>query len=298
VFCPARLFRSARRCHQDVSLKLSVSACVVRLTIASIVAVRILGVSNTVSAQTSNTTYSPGPTSVVVPAYSDFFQIRDPGQFSITGFGGGFRADRYATTQQGFQFEQSVTNYIGVVGRITGYQLYIGQGFADPLAPTPDKSSSARLNFVRLQGGIDFSPYPLTRIYVFGGKDLGDSDAATVEGNVSSWVNSYSKHPVNLAASSNYNYQNKVINNEIDLRVVAWSGEQYMLLAGGGGAIYNGGFIKGLQGQGGVDLGGYLQRLQTGIDLQGGYGNAGWYGEVNLYVTFSFQDSLKSLIRH
>ena len=233
----------------------------------------------------------------VESAYSDFFELAQPGQFSVTGFGGAFRADRYATTQEGFQFEQSITNYVGLVGRVTSYQLYIGHGFADPLAPGNDEKSSARLNFVRLQGGIDLSPYPLTRIYVFGGKDLGDSDAATVEGDISSWVNSYSKHPVNFALSSNYNYQNKVINNELDIRLVALSGEQYMLFAGGGGAIYNGGFIKGLQGQGGLDLGVYLQKLQTGMDLQGGYGSAGWYGEVNLYITVSVQDSLPALLR-
>lgn len=234
----------------------------------------------------------------VEPAYSDFFQLTQPGQFSITGFGGAFRADRYATTQEGFQFEQSITNYVGLTARVTSYQLYIGQGFADPLAPGNGEHSSARLNFVRLQGGIDLSPYPLTRIYVFGGKDIGDSDAATVEGDISSWVNSYSKHPANFAVSTSYNYQNKVINNELDARLVALSGEQYMLFAGGGGALYNGGFIKGLQGQGGIDLGAYLQRLQTGVDLQGGYGSAGWYGEVNLYLTVSVQDSLPPFLGH
>jgi len=237
-----------------------------------------------------------GSGSRVAPAYSDFFELAEPGQFSITGFGGAFRADRYATTQQGVQFEQSITPYIGVAGRVTGYQLYIGQGFADPLAPDNGRHS-ARLNFVRLQGGIDLSPYPLTRIYILGGKDVGDSDGATVEGDLSSWLNSYSKHPINIAISTNYNYQNKVINNEIDLRAVALSGEQYMLFAGGGGAIYNGGFIKGLEGQGGIDLGAYLQHYQTGMDLQGGYGSAGWYGEINIYATFSMQDSLPAFVR-
>src|SRR5262249_49155266 len=155
------------------------------------------------------------------------------------------------------------------------------------LSPNNGEKSSSRLNFVRLQGGVDLVPYPLTRIYVFGGKDIGDSDAATVEGDVSSWFRSCSKHPVNLAASTNYNYQNKVSNNEVDLRIVPWSGEKFMLLAGGGGAIYSGGFIKGVQGQGGIDLGAYLPGWQTGIDLQGGDGNAGWYGEINLYTTFA-----------
>lgn len=265
-----------------------------------VVALPIQGLARPVFAQTTvsgaNPTTAPGG-GTVVGAYSDFFQLADPAQISITGFGGAFRADKYATTQQGFQLEQSITNYVGFVGRITGYQLYIGHGFADPLEPINNQHSAARLNFVRLQGGIDLSPYPLTRILIFGGKDVGDSDAATVEGDVSSWLNSYSKHPINVAVSTNYNYQNKVINNEIDLRAVAWSNEQCMLFAGGGGAIYNGGFIKGLQGQGGVDLGAYLQRYQAGMDLQGGYGSAGWYGEINLYLTLSTQYSLPRLLR-
>jgi hypothetical protein len=278
-------------------VKISRYSLVEYLGLVGVLALSMLALGDPALAQTSDSAAQAGSAnSAVKPAYSDFFQIAQPGQFSITGFGGAFRADRYATTQQGVQLEQSITNYVGVVGRVTGYQLYIGQGFADPLAPNQNEHSSARLNFVRLQGGIDLSPYPLTRIYILGGKDIGDSDAATVEGDVSSWLYSYSKHPINLAASTNYNYQNKVINNEMDLRAIVWSGEQVMLLAGGGGAIYNGGFIKGLQGQGGIDLGAYLQQLQTGIDLQGGYGSAGWYGGVNLYLTFSLQDSLPTFI--
>jgi len=260
----------------------------------------ILGVSSSSRAQTSSSSskQTTNPvSSPVASAYSDFFELAHPCEFSITGYAEGFLAEKYATTLQGVQFEQSITNYIGAVGRITGYQLYIGHGFADPLAPDNGEPSPSRLNFVRFQGGIDVSPYPLTRVYILGGKDVGDSDAATVEGDISSWLNSYSKHPVNISASIVYNYENKVINNEIDVQVVPWSGEQYMLLVGGGGAIYNGGFIKGLQGQGGLDLGAYVPRWQSGISVQSGDGNAGWYGEVNLYVTFSMEDSLPVLIR-
>ena len=232
---------------------------------------------------------SPSASANVASAYSDFFELATPGQLSLTGFGGAFRADRYATTQEGFQLEQSVTNYIGVTARVTGYQLYVGQGFNDPLSPSSG-SSSARLNFCRIQGGIDISPYPLTKIYLFGGHDLGDSDAAIAEADISSWFFAYSRHPLNAFVSSSYDTQNKVVDNEIDLRLVARAGEQYMAFLGGGGALYTGGFIHGLQGQGGPDLGLYLQRLQSGIDLQGGYGSAGWYGEVNLYKTFIFED--------
>jgi hypothetical protein len=239
-------------------------------------------------AATSNA-QTPAASAHVASAYSDFFDLAQPGQLSITGFGGGFRSDKYATTEEGFQLEQSVTNYVGVAARVTGYQLYVGQGFNDPLSPSSG-ASSARLNFVRLLGGIDISPYPLTKIYLYGGRDFGDSTASVVEGDISSWFFSYSRHPLNAFVSSSYDTQNKVDDNEIDLRLVALTGEQYMAFVGGGGALYTGGFIHGLQGQGGPDLGVYLQRWQAGIDLQGGYGSAGWYGEVNVYKTFVTED--------
>src|SRR5512146_2107585 len=60
--------------------------------------------------------------------YPGFFELATPGRFSLTAFGGGFISDEYGTTQEGVQAEQSLTRYIGIVARATGYQLYMGEG--------------------------------------------------------------------------------------------------------------------------------------------------------------------------
>ncbi|MGH7932989.1 MAG: hypothetical protein ACREQN_07445, partial [Candidatus Binataceae bacterium] len=59
---------------------------------------------------------------IAPPHSSGFFQLQEPGQLSLTLFGGGFLSDEYGVTQQGFQLEQSVTRYVALVGRVTGYQ--------------------------------------------------------------------------------------------------------------------------------------------------------------------------------
>jgi hypothetical protein len=232
-------------------------------------------------------TVAPSPAAPVASVYSDFFQLADKGVFALTVFGGGFRADSYATVDEGFQFEQSITNYVGVVGRVTGYQLFIGSGFDNPL--DPGTGHRARYNFARLQGGLDFTLYPLTHFYFLGGSDLGDSSAGVIEGDFSSWLGVYSKHPFNTAFSASYDSQNKVTNSQIDLRMVALSGESYLLLAGASGAIYGGGSIEGLQGQGGPGFGGFYTPWQTGIDLQTGYGTAGVFGQISLYKSMSWR---------
>jgi hypothetical protein len=220
--------------------------------------------------------------------YADFFQLARPSEFSLTAFTGAFRSDKYATIDEGFQFEQRITNYVGVVGRVTGYQLFIGQGFDDPL--DPGNGHRARYNFIRMEGGIDFSPYPLTHFFFFGGSDIGDSSAGIIEGDFSSWLKVYSKHPINAAFSASYDSQNRVTNSEIDLRVVAYSTESYLLLVGGSGSVYGGGFVSGLEGQGGPGFGGYYTPWQTGIDLQSGYGSSGVFGQISLYKSLSWRD--------
>ena len=66
--------------------------------------------------------------------YPGFFSLQTPGLLRVTAFGGGFVSDKYGVLQEGAQVEQSVTPYIGVFGRATGYQLWIGGGFESPLA--------------------------------------------------------------------------------------------------------------------------------------------------------------------
>ena len=100
----------------------------------------------------------------------------------------------------------------------------------------------------------------------------------------------YSKHPLNVAFSASYDSQNKVTNSEIDLRAVAFSSENYLLLLGGSGTIYGGGFISGLQGQGGPAGGAYFTPWQAGIDLQSGYGSAGAFGQISVTKSLSWRN--------
>ena len=65
--------------------------------------------------------------------YPDFFKIPERGRLSVLGFLGGYGSDKYGTVQEGFQLEQSITRYVGLFGRLTGYQLWIGGGFDSPL---------------------------------------------------------------------------------------------------------------------------------------------------------------------
>ena len=212
--------------------------------------------------------------------YPGFFSLQTPGQLQATAFGGGFGSDKYGVAQQGGQLEQSITPYIGAFGRATGYQLWIGHGFDSPLAP--GSGNHPRLNFGRLQGGVDFTLMPGTHLYVSGGKDVGDSHANVIEGDFSSWLMLHSKHPLNGSFSSIHDYENGVTSTEIDLQAILLSGEKYMVLGGAGGALYNGGFLADTQGQGGPDLGFYYRPWQMGVSAQAGYGTAHEYGQISM----------------
>src|SRR5579875_3513027 len=221
--------------------------------------------------------------------YPNFFEIATPGRFSLTLFGGGFGSDQYGVTQEGVQAEQSLTRYVGIVGRVTGYQLYMGSGFSNPLIPSASTVHGAsRYNFGRFQGGIDFAVTPTTHVYVLGGDDGGDSHNANIEGDISSWLLVHSLHPLNLLVSSVHSWQNDITASSIDLRVVVLTTENYMLLAGGGGVIYGGGFVSGVAGQGGPDLGVYYRPWQIGADVQAGYGTPNGYGQLTIYKQFSW----------
>jgi len=213
--------------------------------------------------------------------YPGFFSLQTPGLLRATAFGGGFVSDKYGVAQEGVQVEQSVTPYIGVFGRATGYQLWIGGGFQSPLAP--NSGSFPRLNFGRFQGGVDLTLFTGTHLYISGGHDVADSDASVVEGDFSSWICLHSQHPVNGSFSSMHDFQNGVTSTEIDLQAILLSTEKYMILGGVGGAMYNGGFLTDAQGQGGPDLGFYYRPWQLGVSAQAGYGNAHQYGQISMY---------------
>ena len=219
--------------------------------------------------------------------YPGFFELAKPQVLDAIAFGGGFGSQDYGSIQEGFQLQQSITPYMGIVGRASGYQLWTGDHFNNPLAPSTF-THGTRLNFGRLQGGMEFALYPGTTLVVLGGGDVGDSSAATIEGDFSSWILTHTHHPLNFSFSASHNYENHVTSSEIDLRMVALSTENYLVTAGGGGGIYQGGLISSAGGQGGPDLGVYLRRWGFGVDVQGGYGNAGGFGQLSFIKQFDF----------
>lgn len=215
--------------------------------------------------------------------YPDFFKIPDQGRLSTLGFLGGYGSDKYGNIQEGFQLEQSITRYIGVFGRVSGYQLWIGGGFSSPLNPGATSAHQARLNFGRAQGGFDLNLWPGTHFFISAGKDFGDSRATVVEGDMSSWFLLHSFHPINFSFSAIHNYENGITSTEIDLQAILLSKETYLLMAGGGGAFYMGGFVSGTDGQGGPDISCYYRPWQLGFSAQAGYGSAHQYGQLTMY---------------
>ncbi len=218
--------------------------------------------------------------------YPDFWKIPERSQFSVLGFLGGYGSDKYGSGQEGFQFEQSLNRYVGAFGRVTGYQLWIGQGFDSPLEP--GSGHRARLNFGRFQGGLDFNFWPGTHFYISAGHDVGDSDAPVIEGDLSNWWFLHSFHPVNFSFSTIHNWQNGVTSTEVDFQVILKSTERFLFMAGGGGAFYMGGFVPGTDGQGGPDLSIYYRPWQLGVSGQAGYGSAHQYGQLTMFKEIDF----------
>ena len=219
--------------------------------------------------------------------YPGFLGPASPQILSATLFGGGFGSQDYGAIQEGFQLQQTITPYIGLVGRVTGYQMWIGDHFNNPLAPATATHQS-RLNFGRLQGGLELALYPGTTLYLLGGGDVGDSHAAVIEGDYSSWLFTHTHHPINFSFSASHNYENHVTSSEIDLRMVALSTANYLVTAGGGGAIFQGGQIVDPGGQGGPDLGVYFRKYAFGIDVQAGYGNSGGFAQISFRQAVRF----------
>ena len=203
-----------------------------------------------------------------------------------TIFGGGLASQDYYLTDEGIQLEQSITEGIGIVGRATGYQLWIEKNATSPLEPS--NKTVNRLNFGRFQGGIDLSPISGFNFVLLGGHDVGDSDAWTIESDISAWFLLSSPHPLNVFVAPVHNFQNDVTSSEIDFRVVAMQTPDWILLLGAGGQVFGGGFISGLEGEGGPIIGVYNRMYQLGADLQFGGGSPGAYGELNIYKTLSF----------
>jgi len=218
---------------------------------------------------------------------SRFFELENPGRLSLRLFAVGYGAEKYGTMHEGFEIDQTITPVISVIGRAAAYQVYQGTGFDSPLAPA--RRSSPR-NFGLFEGGVTLSPFQAATFTLLGGQDVGDSDAPVFENDGSIWILLQSRHPVNLAYSTNHYFQNDVTNGLLDARVVAFSTGRLLLLLGAGGAIWGGGSVGQTKGQGGPDVGLFLREWRVSVDLQAGYGSSRTYGMVSFSRTFGWNE--------
>ena len=219
--------------------------------------------------------------------YSDFFTSANPQHFSLTTFASGIAAaSKYTATHEGFELEQTLTPYVSLVGRISGYQIYQGDGWDTPLAG----HESRPRNFGVLLAGLDFIPFQGTSLKLLGGSDVGDSDRAQIEGDFSSWLWLHSRHPINFAITGDHFYNNALSTGAIDVRTILTSSREAIWLIGGGGQMWDGGDTPHLMKEFGPDLGVVLRGLKTQIDIQGGYGNEGTYGTVAISRHFGWDE--------
>jgi hypothetical protein len=250
------------------------------------------------------------PLALDTPAYthSNIFELVTPPHVSVTLFAIGYGNEKYGSTQGGFQLEQSVNGLFGLVGRASAYQILKGiLGYDSPLSPS---SKSAPRDFGRFQGGIDLTPFQGISLVLLGGEDVGDSHAPVVEGDFSSWFGIHTAHPFNISFTGSHYYQNGVTSGTYDLRTMAMSTANFILLLGGGGAIWGGGSkahggpeIDGLSDEveaydnpaaikahGGPEIGIFLRRWHLSVEVQAGYGSAHTYGVVSVSRQFTWDE--------
>ena len=71
---------------------------------------------------------------------TQFFELANPQRLDLRLFASGYGAEKYGTTHEGFELSQRVTGALGIVGRISGYQIYQGTGFDSPLVPSAHRA--------------------------------------------------------------------------------------------------------------------------------------------------------------
>ena len=129
--------------------------------------------------------FTRAATAHAAPPYSDFFTAANPPHLSVTTFTASIAAaSKYTATHEGFELEQTLTPYVGLVSRISAYQGYQGDGWDWPGIG----HGSRPRNFGVLLGGLDLLPFQGTALKILGGSDVGDSDRARIEGDFSSWL--------------------------------------------------------------------------------------------------------------
>jgi len=219
--------------------------------------------------------------------YSDFFTAANPQHFSLTTFASGIAAaSKYTATHEGSELEQTLTPYIGLVGRISGYQVYQGDGWDTPLSG----HESRPRNFGVMLAGLDLQPIQGTSLKLLGGSDVGDSDRARIEGDFSSWLWLHSRHPINFSFTGDHFYNNGLSSGAVDIRTILSSSREATWLIGGGGQMWDGGDTPHLMKEFGPDLGVVLRQWKTSVDIQAGYGNEGVYGTIAVSRHFGWDE--------
>jgi hypothetical protein len=219
--------------------------------------------------------------------YSDFFTAANPQHLSLTTFAAAIGCEsRYAATHEGFELEQTLTPYVGLVGRVAGYQGYQGDGWDWP----GTGHASRPRNFGVLLGGLDFQPVQGTSFKMLGGSDVGDSDRPRIEGDFSSWLWFHSRHPINVAFLGDHFYNNGLSSGAIDIRGIVASSREMIWLIGAGGQLWGGGPEPHLMKEFGPDLGIVLREWKMSIDFQAGYGNNHGYGTLAISRHFGWDE--------
>ena len=218
--------------------------------------------------------------------WTDFVTPADPMHLTATTFGAAYGSPAYGTSHQGLELEQSLTRRLGILARMTAYQIYHGVAFDTPFAARP----GAPFFFGRFEGGVDLNPAYGIHLIVLGGHDVGDSDSGVIEESVSAWTDVHSAHPISLSLSTSHYFENQLTNGLLDARLIALSTDKLMLLAGAGTIIWGGHTVQGsAKAQGGPDLSLFIRDWKLRIDLQAGYGSDQEYGMLSLSRSFDFQ---------
>lgn len=218
---------------------------------------------------------------------SDFVTLAEPMHLTTTAFGAAYGSPAYGTTHEGLELEQSVTRRLGILARLTGYQLYHGVAYDTPFASRP----GAPFFYGRFEGGVDLNPMYGLRLTLLGGHDVGASHSAVIEESASVWTDVHSAHPINLSLTSSHYFENQLTNGLIDARLIALSTDKLMLLAGAGAIIWGGHTVKGsAKVQAGPDLGLYIRDWKLRLDLQAGYGSDQEYGMLAFSRSFDWEE--------
>lgn len=219
--------------------------------------------------------------------FSDFVSPATPGHFTMTTFGAAYGSPSYGTTHEGLELEQTATRRLGLLVRLTGYQLYHGFAFDTPFAARP----GAPFFFGRFEGGIDLNPFYGAHLIVMGGHDAGDSHSAVIEESASVWVNVHDPHPISLSVNSSHYFENQLTNGLVDVRMIALSTDKLMLQAGAGAIIWGGETVKGsAKVQAGPDFGIFIRDWKLRVDLQAGYGSDQEYGMLTFSRSFDWEE--------